>query len=181
LAGDLAATVPGLVVDGGVLDLDRGSLTIGSGTTEAMLRALIIAGRGDYGGEPAGILSSAIADSGGRAAIGYGYNEEGVATVAFAPIGDANLDGLVDLFDLVTTEASGRYQASGGAGWKDGDFDYNGRFDVFDLLAITSSGNYATGPLSIQAVPEPATAWLAGAGGLAWVCRRWMRSRRPRR
>ena len=172
LAGALAASVSGLTLDGGGLDLEQGSLTIAPGFSEAAIRALIIAGRDGAGPEPAGILSSAIVDSGGRATIGYGFDEDGFATVAFTPIGDANLDGVVDLFDLVTTEAAGRYQAAGSASWKDGDFDYNGRFDVFDLLAVMTSGNYGTGSLSVQVVPEPGLISLVGAGGLVWlVCR----------
>jgi len=78
----------------------------------------------------------------------------------------------------VTSEASGRYGASGAAGWGDGDFNYDGKFNVFDLLAIETSGTYAAGPLSIAAVPEPALGWLAAAAAAAGLVRRLTRSTR---
>jgi autotransporter-associated beta strand protein len=176
LAGQIAAVVPELIVDGGGLDLGRGRLTIESGASEAVLRALILAGRD--GSASAGILSSAAAALGDRATVGYRFDGAGRATVAFAPVGDANLDGEVNLFDLVTSEASGRYGAGGAAGWDDGDFNYDGKFNVFDLLAIETSGTYAAGPLSIAAVPEPALGWIAAAAASAGLYRRLASSSR---
>jgi autotransporter-associated beta strand protein len=179
IAGQISAVVSELIVDGGGLDLGRSRLTIESGANEAMLRALILAG--SVGSPSAGILSSAAAELGDRATIGYRFEGVGQATVAFAPVGDANLDGEVNLFDLVTSEASGRYGATSDAGWDDGDFNYDGRFNVFDLLAIKTSGNYAAGPLSTAAVPEPALGWIAAGGGLVVAIQAALSRGRPAR
>jgi hypothetical protein len=60
----------------------------------------------------------------------------------FAAPGDTNLDGTVDILDLVQISAAGRYGSALPAHWAQGDFDYDGKASLFDLVAIVSSGTY---------------------------------------
>jgi len=117
---------------------------------------------------------------------------DGSARVSFAAPGDANLDGNVNVFDLVDIDASGTYGSGGASVWSQGDFNYDGVTNVFDLVGIDTAGAYGTGnyfpagptalsgPGSIAAVPEPAAVHipvLAAAGILAGTG--WARRRRP--
>jgi autotransporter-associated beta strand protein len=195
--------VGGLELDqatgGGRLDVGAGQLTIApGGITAADLRADIIAGRasGAWNGAT-GIMSSTAAAAGGNRAVGYVVAGDGSARVSFAAPGDVDLNGQVNVFDLVSINSSGRYGTGSASVWNTGDFNYDGVTNVFDLVGINTAavygqGNYfpaaptAAGLGSVAAVPEPAT-WLFaafGAGGLAAT--RVLRAistggRRPRR
>lgn len=86
--------------------------------------------------------------------------------VATALRGDANLDGLVDSFDLTAWQSN--YGLTTGATWNDGDFDYDGDVDGRDFLTWQRGVTVATETLqSVQSVPEPATisALLLGMAG----------------
>lgn len=89
-----------------------------------------------------------------------------------ALLGDANLDGRVDVSDLGSF--AGSWQAAGG--WTEGDFDYTGFVDVGDLGALAANWLAGvTGPaearsferalaavgLGSVALPEPAGLWFA--------------------
>lgn len=179
----LSAAVAGLSVDqasgGGLVDLGAGQLVIApGGISAADLRADILAGRngGAWNGAT-GIASSAAAAAGGSRAVGYRIAGDGTATVSFAAPGDTDLNGSVNVFDLVTINSSGKYGTGQSAAWADGDANYDGATNVFDLVSINGGGAYnqgnyfpaaasATG--AITAVPEPAAlgagmACLAGA------------------
>jgi autotransporter-associated beta strand protein len=83
--------------------------------------------------------------------------------VAAALRGDANLDGLVDSFDLSAWQSN--YGLVSGATWNDGDFDYDGDVDGRDFLTwqkgvTTSSETHQT----TQAVPEPTSVMLVLVG-----------------
>jgi autotransporter-associated beta strand protein len=76
--------------------------------------------------------------------------------VATALRGDANLDGLVDSFDLTVWQSN--YGLATGATWNDGDFDYDGDVDGRDFITWQRGVIIAEETLqSVQAVPEPAT------------------------
>jgi len=155
------------------------------GISAADLRADIIAGRngGAWNGS-AGITSSAAASSGGTRAVGYVISGDGSATVSFAAPGDTDLNGQVNVFDLIGIDSAGKFGNGQAAAWSEGDFNYDGVANVFDLIGIDSSGAYGTGPYfpaaptaaAITAVPEPGLAGLAAvaaAGG-------WLALRRRR-
>lgn len=180
---DVATTlsVTALEVDeaaGGLLDIGAGRIEVGRlGILPSDLRADLLAGRngGDWNGA-AGIVSTAArgAEPGSRT-IGYRINPDGSALVAFAAPGDANLDGRVDLQDLIQISTAGRFGSGLGADWGQGDVDYDGVFGLFDLVAIANSGVYGSGPYlppsdaggaRLVAVPEPATLGLAAALGI---------------
>ena len=112
--------------------------------------------------------------------MGYVVAGSGAATVSFAAAGDTNLNGQVDVFDLVSINSGGKYGAGTAAVWSQGDFNYDGTTSVFDLVAVTGAGVYGTGSYlpvsatgSVTAVPEP-TVWWPVAVGLA-ICSRRLR------
>ena len=151
------------------------------GISAADLRADIIAGRngGGWNGS-SGLTSSAAAASGGTRAVGYVVAGDGTAQASFAAPGDTNLNGTVDVFDLVGINSGGKYGAGTAAVWSEGDFNYDGVTNVFDLVGINTAGAYGRGnyfPASpavaagVNAVPEPA-AWGAVGAGLAALLRR---------
>ncbi len=164
----VGAEVAGLVVDpAGLVDLTTGRLIVERGVDAGSLRTALIAGRngGDWDGT-AGITSSAIAGEPGTRAIGYTLGADGSAIVSFAAPGDINLDGEVNVFDLVGVNASATYGNGAPAIWSQGDFNYDGATNVFDLVAIGGGGVYGQGgylplagggilPGSVTAVPEP--------------------------
>lgn len=111
----------------------------------------------------------------------YDLNDDGMTTLADIQsfifdyigtgIGDANLDGLVNLADYTLVRAG----FGAGSRWQQGDFDFDGDVDFQDLRAFKAA--YPGGPAALAAdlaaVPVPA-AWAAGAGllGMMGVRRR---------
>ena len=193
----VTVSVGGLSVDqasgGGRLDLGAGQVSIAAGGISAAdLRADIIAGRngGAWTGTT-GITSSTAAASGGTRAVGYVVAGDGSATVSYAASGDTNLNGTVDVFDLVAVNSGGKYGAGSAAVWSQGDFNYDGVTNVFDLVSINGAGAYgqgnyfpaapsASGIGSVAAVPEPAAGvTMAAAAGLMLAGAAWRRLRRP--
>lgn len=136
-----------LLASGGLVDLGSAGLVIASGgIIEAALRQAIITGRGGSGDwlGTAGITSALAASTPGRA-VGYGPGANGATVVAFAAPGDVDLDGLVDLVDLLAILASGTYDVAVASAWRQGDFDYTGSTDLVDLLGMLSAGVYDQG------------------------------------
>ena len=173
-AARVSVAVGGLSVDqasgGGRVDLGAGQLTIAAGGISAAdLRADIIAGRNNGGWNGGtGIMSSTAAATSGRA-VGYVVNGDGSARVSFAASGDVDLNGQVNVFDLVSINSSGRYGTGTASVWSQGDFNYDGVTNVFDLVAVNTAGVYGQGNYfpaaptagGVAAVPEPGTAALA--------------------
>jgi len=160
----LAARLPSLEL-AGRLDVADGSVEIAAGIPIEQVRAAIQAGGG--WSAASGIVSSAIAVSApGTRAVGYRVGDDGAMLIAYAAPGDADLDGRVDLFDLLAFSAAGRFGTTDEAVWAEGDVTFDGRFNVFDLLAIEGSGTYGRGPYRPVAaaaatprpVPEPGLA-----------------------
>ena len=181
----VAATVAGLALDpAGLIDLTTGRLAIVGGVDPAAFRTAILAGRngGAWNGT-AGITSTTVAGQAGTRAVGYVVAADGSATVAYAAPGDSNLDGDVNVFDLVRINASATYGNGTPAIWSQGDFNYDGVTNVFDLVAIGGGGAYGQGsylPLAgggaagVSAVPEPSSlaALLAAAVSILPLGRR---------
>jgi hypothetical protein len=102
--------------------------------------------------------------------------------LAQAVIGDANLDGLVNAFDLNLLAT--HWLQPAGALWSAGDFTRDGKVDAFDLNALASHWQFVSGNLAATLsqfpqfsadaapVPEPATVSLLTIAGLALLARR---------
>jgi hypothetical protein len=113
-------------------------------------------------------------------------NGDGSATVSFAAPGDTDLNGQVNVFDLIGIDSAGKFGNGQPAVWSQGDFNYDGVANVFDLIAIDSSGAYGSGPYfpasptvagglgQVAAVPEPSLPAVAGglAAAVAYALRR---------
>ena len=162
-------TATSLAVDDTASLLDLGSSAIqfaAGGIDAAALRADILAGRGAGGWNgTTGITSSAAAATSGRA-VGYVINGDGSGQVGYAAVGDADLSGAVNVFDLVSINSSGKYGSGTAAIWSQGDFNYDGVTNVLDLVGINTAGEYgrgnyfqaasvsASGIGAVSAVPE---------------------------
>lgn len=179
----VTAGLSGLSVDqaaGGRLDLGSGELIVAAGGISAAdLRADIIAGRAGGGWTGPGIASSAAAASAGTRAVGYVVKADGTALVSYAAAGDIELDGDVDVFDLVGINGAGLYGTGASADWAGGDANYDGVTNVFDLVGINTAGAYGQGgyfptapAAAAAAVPEPAAGIGVLVAALAVLCRR---------
>jgi hypothetical protein len=101
-------------------------------------------------------------------------------------IGDANLDGVVNDDDVTIVGAT--FGMTSGAVWALGDFDYDGDVDDDDVTLVSAlydpgappvgGAAGAFQPVSITAVPEPASWVLAVLAGFATGLIGWRRQRR---
>jgi hypothetical protein len=127
-------------------------------------------------------------------AVGWIDNGGGSFTVGFAAAGDLDMNGLVDLDDVIAFVSSSLYDTGLPSVWAQGDYDYNSIVDLDDVIAFVSGGLYDAGPYNaapagmslagladdpslmnggFAAVPEP-TAWALAALG-AGIAAGWRR------
>jgi hypothetical protein len=129
-------------------DVRGGGLTIDAGGYDsATLRSWLTAGRagGGWNGST-GITSADAALSAGTRTVGYVIQPDGSAKISFAASGDVDLNGQVDVFDLVGIGASATYGTGAPAVWSQGDSNYDGVTNVFDLVATVSGATFGKGP-----------------------------------
>jgi autotransporter-associated beta strand protein len=181
------STVSALTINpGSTLDIANNSLAIdyGSGNTSplAAVQAAIGSGYNGGGWNGTGIISSSAAAN-SAFAVGYadGSLDHGTTAganevlIKYALVGDANLDGGVNITDLLTL--LNNYTETG-KDWSEGDFNYDGAVNITDLLAMLNnyglSGGAAssTGTIGTIAVPEPATISLLAVVGAGMLSRR---------
>ena len=184
LSPGLQATVAGLDTSmGGIVDVGTGRITIMAGMSQGVLRAALAAGRGDgswTGGD--GITSTAVATDLSRGIIrtvGWLDHGDGSVTCGYAAPGDANLDGVVDILDVVCVVSSGKFNAGIRASWSEGDFGYDGMVDIMDAADFFSTGLFDAGAYtgfsgSIAPVPEP----VALEGHALAIAMAWLTARR---
>jgi autotransporter-associated beta strand protein len=148
---------------GGRLDLGGGVITIAAGGISATdLQAALRAGRagGSWTGHD-GIGSTATA---GDREVGYLIAADGSATISYAAAGDIDLNGTVNVFDLVGVNAAGSYGTGRPSAWQTGDFDYDGATNVFDLVRVNTAGAYGRGEYLPPRSPAPAPVPEPGVG-----------------
>jgi autotransporter-associated beta strand protein len=176
----------------GLLDVTSGGLTILGSMTAPQLMAELLEGRGDgsWTGTSGITSSTAAAESAASTprAVGWLDNGDGSLTVAYAALGDTNLDWSIDILDASNFLAPAKFDTGTPAIWKEGDFSYDGVVDILDAADFFSTGLYdagsynaVSGAAGVAAVPEPAgIGFVAIAGVAAWLAARvrWKDRRR---
>lgn len=145
--GTRRVSLPALTVAGtGTLDLGTGSVVLAAGGYDpAELRGLIVSGRNNGAWTGPGITSRSVRGEAFRE-IGYRVLPDGSAIVGFSAVGDATMDGFVNVQDLIALNAAGRYEGfATNTTWFEGDFNYDGLGNINDLIALLSSGLYGKG------------------------------------
>ena len=95
--------------------------------------------------ELTGIISSSI-EPGTFREIGHQILPDGSLKVGYSAVGDANMDGSVNVQDLIAISTSGKYGSGlADAGWWQGDFNHDGVVNITDLINLSTSGLYGTG------------------------------------
>ena len=97
-------------------------------------------------------------------------------SVAYAALGDTNLDNQVDILDAANFLAGGKFGTGSSATWSQGDFGYDGVVDILDVADFLSTGLFDAGPYggltgTVAAVPEPS---MHGLVGVVLVVLGWM-------
>ena len=139
--------LPGLNLSAtGILDLAAGSIQLAPGTYDlAAIRGLIVSARSGGSWTGPGITTSRT-ELGTSRAVGYRPLADGSLVVGYAAVGDATMDGSVNILDLIAISTSGTYgSAAGSAAWWQGDFNYDGLVNVNDLVSLSASSLYGSG------------------------------------
>lgn len=160
----------------GTLDLSTGSIRLASGTYDlAGIRGLIAAARSGGSWTGPGITTSS-AHLGSSRAVGYRALQDGALVVGYAAVGDATMDGSVNVQDLIAISTSGKYgSAATDADWWQGDFNYDGLVNVNDLISLSTSGLYGSGPYlpppvaPTQSMAASTTLATENLNQLAWM------------
>jgi ELWxxDGT repeat protein len=154
------------ITQNGRLDLGWNDLL--TNTPAATIREQLKTGLGtnaDCSGTGGGITSSLAAENPTAYTIGYADGNDPSAQdagIALNPgetllrptlVGDANLDGTVNFFD-VTQLLGYKYNTAQQSSYTDGDLNYDGIVDFFDLVVLLSA-NYNSG----QVLPASASVW----------------------
>lgn len=178
------------VSPGSTLDLTNNALVINYATGPSPVSTIqsLLASAYDKGAwDGTGITSSTAAAGGGVFSIGYADGSidagtpalPGQVLIEYTLAGDANLDGTVNLTDLLSLLNS---YGETGQDWADGDFNYDGSVNLSDLLILlnnygqsTSVGATGLSASSVSAVPEPQVLGIFLVSGLGLLSRR----RRP--
>ncbi|MFM9025050.1 MAG: autotransporter-associated beta strand repeat-containing protein [Planctomycetaceae bacterium] len=146
--GAVAVPLAALVLDvQSRVDMGSGRFTVMSGGfDDVAVRQALIAGRAGGSWDGATGIGSRSAAVGSGRAVGYRASA-GTLTIAWAALGDVNLDGQIDSTDVSLINTGGRFGQgpSSGAVWAEGDFNYSGGVNSTDISLLNGTGLYGTG------------------------------------
>ena len=129
----------------GRIEFGTGRLTIAAaGITDAVVRQMLILGRNDGAWNGTAGFSSRAATPGRGRALGYVATPDAI-TIAYAAIGDATLDGIVDLLDVDGMTAGLQSSEPLGDAWFTGDYNYDSVVDLLDVFDFLSTGLFDQG------------------------------------
>jgi hypothetical protein len=157
------------------LDLGDSSMVIDHdlSPTEAIapIRNLLANGRNGGNWDGFGIVTSSTVEAAGIAYLHstqwvtpfmvYGRPVDATSVVlAFALLGDANVDGKVDVGDFASLAARFNHPGT----WRDGDFDYDGVVGIADFSTMAANFNRSLVDAGARGstVPEPSLLGLFG-------------------
>jgi hypothetical protein len=172
------ATITSLAITGsGVFDVNNNHVIINYGSgpdPTSSIAALLTTGfnGGSWNGA-GGITSSAAAVTPGYA-LGYADSADsgnpanlasGTIEIAYALLGDANLDGVVNAVDFGILAANFN---KGVTGWDQGDFNYDNVVSAIDFGELAANFNKGASGASFgpSALSDPALVAFAQANGL---------------
>jgi autotransporter-associated beta strand protein len=152
---------------GGLVDVGTGRIVLRAGYFDlSTIHGHLAAGHGAGAVRGSTGIASSVATATPSRAVGHALDGDGNLVVGFAAAGDLDMNGLVDLDDVIAFVSGGFYDAGLPAVWSQGDYDYNGIIDLDDVIAFVGGGLYdqgsylpATSPPAAQsfAVDEPPT------------------------
>ncbi len=161
--GNAKATVTQLVVAADArLNLGVGGLTIAAGgATVSQVRSLIQSARGTGNTWDGYGITSSSASRVNRLSVGYRQLLNGTIQVAWAAMGDTNLDGRVNSSDIIALNSARRFNLPSIDGhWWQGDFTYDGKVNSSDISNLAAMFNK---PSYYQAAATQAAATLFAA------------------
>lgn len=170
------------ITPGGILDITNNELAINYGVGNPSPISTVVSeiqsGYNGGGWNGTGIISSTAASN---TAYGIAYADGGIDSgtpavpgeilIEYDLYGDANLDGVVNLTDLLML--LNNYSQSG-ADWSEGDFNYDGTVNLTDLLLLLNNYGESAGNASVNSTAVPESC-LAG-----WTIASWALVRRKR-
>jgi hypothetical protein len=167
------------IATGAAIDLANNSLTVNfAGGSDPISTIKTYLKNGYNGGtwNGTGGINSSSAAANSAYALGYldatdPGGSAGNVKIKYTLIGDTNLDGTVNLTDLLNLLNS---YGQAGRDWAQGDQNYDGSVNLTDLLDLLN--NYGQTAAATVAVPEPATASLLAVGAVGMLARRRRRA-----
>ena len=181
--------LPGLAITGGTVDTTSAKLIIEAATNKTAILAALQADLTNHS-----LTSSTLAANFGLAVVDnaalathftfFGGNPADTNSILIAPelLGDANIDGHVDLNDLNTVL---NHLGTTTANWTDGNFDHAATIDLNDLNDVlnnlgvnnANNGTVIAAEALLQAspdtpIPEPATLALSATGAALLAAKR---------
>jgi fibronectin-binding autotransporter adhesin len=178
LNGTLSAEVSGATID--LLNV-TGGLTLGAGSALHIQGALSDATTFVLATFNPGTLAGTFADATDATTHGYNVVYENSQITLDELDGDANHDGVVNIFDINLVSAN--WDPTGPVGaFAPGNINHDTTVNIFDINLISANwNNMATngGAAHAQAVPEPSSIALVSLGLLGFVI--WSRSGRSRK
>jgi hypothetical protein len=163
-------TAGAIQLNGSTATLDLANHDLLTTTPTSTIRGYLLSAYGanqDWSG-PGGITSSLAKASPAKYTVAYAAGSDqsaqdvgipvapGQTLIRPALVGDVNLDGRVDFFDVAQVLGY-KYNTGQAASYTDGDLDYSGKVDFFDISTLLSA-NYNSGEVFAAPTASAASA-----------------------